>query len=64
MDHQQQKELKKKQDRKEGHREEMAGEKIREQKESKGTRVIRPLWLGAIGFVLAMLALLRWMAIF
>jgi hypothetical protein len=41
----------------------MAGEKVREQKESKGTRVIHPLWLGVIGIVLATLALLRWMAI-
>jgi hypothetical protein len=63
MDHREQKELKKKHERKEGHRQEMAGEKVREQKESKGTRVIRPLWLGVIGIVLATLALLRWMAI-
>jgi hypothetical protein len=54
----------KKHERKEGHRQEMAGEKIREQKESKGTRIIHPLWLGVIGVVLAMVALLRWMAIF
>ena len=64
MDHREQKELKKKQERKEGHRQEMAGEKIREQKESKSTRIIHPLWLGVIGVVLAMVALLRWMAIF
>jgi hypothetical protein len=63
MDHREQKELKKKHERKEGHRQEMAGEKVREQKESKGTRVIHPLWLGVIGIVLATLALLRWMAI-
>jgi hypothetical protein len=42
----------------------MAGETIREAKASKGTRIIHPLWLGVIGVVLAMLALLRWMAIF
>jgi hypothetical protein len=64
MDHREQKELKKKQERKQGHRQEMAGERIREQKESKGTRIIHPLWLGVIGVVLAMVALLRWMAIF
>ena len=64
MDHREQKELRKKHERKEGHRQEMTSEKIREQKESKGTRIIHPLWLGVIGFVLAMVALLRWMAIF
>ena len=64
MDHREQKQLKKKQERKQAHRQEMAGEKIREQKESKGTRIIHPLWLGMIGVVLAVVALLRWMAIF
>jgi hypothetical protein len=64
MDHQQQKELKKQQERKEAHREEKAAEKRREQKEAQGPRTIRPLWLGIVGFVLAVLALLRWLAIF
>ena len=64
MDHSEQKTLKKKQERKQGHRKEMAGETMREQKQSKGTRIIHPLWLGVIGVVLAMVALLRWMAIF
>ena len=64
MDHREQKQLKKKQERKRAHRQDMAGDTIREQKESKGTRIIHPLWLGVIGFVLAMVALLRWMAIF
>lgn len=64
MDHKQQKELQKQQERKEAHREEKTGEKIREQKQARGPRIIRPLWLGVVGFVLAMLALLRWMAIF
>ena len=63
MDHQQQKELKKQQKRKEANREEKADEKVREQKQARGPRIIRPLWLGVVGFVLAMLALLRWMAI-
>jgi hypothetical protein len=64
MDHQQQKQLEKEQERKEAHREEKADEKVRAQKQAKGPRVIRPLWLGVVGFVLAMLALLRWLAIF
>ena len=64
MEHQQQKELKKEQERKEAHREEKADEKVREQKQARGPRTIRPLWLGVVGFVLAMLALLRWLAIF
>ena len=64
MDHQEQKAQQKKQGRKEAHRHEMAGETTLEQKRLKGTRVIHPLWFGAIGFVLALLALLRWMAIF
>ena len=64
MDHREQKAQQKKQERKEGHRHELAGEKIRETQESRGTRVIRPLWLGVIGVVLATVALLRWMAIF
>lgn len=64
MDHKEQKELKKQQERKEANREEKAGEKVREQKQARGPRIIRPLWLAAVGFVLAMLALLRWMAIF
>ena len=64
MDHQEQKAEKKSHERKEGHRHEMAAEKGREQKESQGTRIIRPLWLGAVGFVLGMIALLRWMGLF
>ena len=64
MDHQQQKELKKQQERKAADREEKAAHRSREQKLAKGPRVIRPLWLGVIGFVLAVLALLRWLAIF
>jgi type VI protein secretion system component VasF len=64
MDHQEQKAQAKRQERKESHRHEMATETAQEQKRSKGTRIIRPLWLGAIGFVLAVVALLRWMAIF
>jgi hypothetical protein len=64
MDHREQKHLKKQHERKEGHRHEMAGERVREQKEAAGTRIIHPLWLGVIGVVLAMVALLRWMAIF
>jgi hypothetical protein len=64
MDHREQKQLKKTQERKQAHRHEMAGETIREQKKSKGTRIIHPLWLGGIGVLLAMVALLRWMAIF
>jgi hypothetical protein len=64
MDRRQQKQLKKEQERKEEHREEKADEKAREQKQAQGPRVIRPLWLGVVGFVLAVLALLRWLAIF
>jgi type VI protein secretion system component VasF len=64
MDHQAQKAQAKKRERKEAHRHEMATETTQEQKRSKGTRTIHPLWFGALGFVLAVLALLRWMAIF
>jgi hypothetical protein len=64
MDRREQKELKKEQERKEAHREEKADEKVRAQNQAKGPRKIRPLWLGVVGFVLAMLALLRFLAVF
>jgi hypothetical protein len=64
VDHQQQKALEKQQERKEAHRQEKAAEKVREQREAKGPRIIRPFWLAVIGFVLAMMALIRWLAIF
>ena len=64
MDHQPQKQQHKEQARKEANREEKADEKVRAQKQAQGPRVIRPLWLGVIGFVLAILALLRFLAIF
>ena len=64
MDHQEKKAQEKEHERKESHRHEKAAETVLEQKRAQGTRTIHPLWFGAVGFVLALLALLRWMAIF
>lgn len=63
MDHQEQKAQHKKHERKEAHRHETAAETAHEQNRAEGTRVIHPMWFGVIGFVLATLALLSWMAI-
>ena len=60
VDHKQEKELHKRTERKRDNKEKKKSEKSREQEESKGTRVIRPLWFAAVGFILAMVALLSW----
>ena len=60
VDHKQEKELHKRTERKRDNKEKKKIEKTREQEESKGTRVIRPLWFVAVGFILAMAALLSW----
>jgi hypothetical protein len=57
---QQEKELHKRTERKRDNKEKKQSEKIREQEESKGTRVIRPVLFGAVGFILAMAAVLSW----
>jgi hypothetical protein len=64
MDHQEQKAQHKQHQRKDAHRHEKATESRREQAVASGPRRIHPGWLGAIGFVLAMVALLRWMGFF
>ena len=57
---QQEKELHKRTERKRDNKEKKQSEKIREQEESKGTRVIRPVLFAAVGFILAMAAVLSW----
>lgn len=61
MDHQEEKALHKKQERKQDNREQKTGDDIRARQDAKGARKIRPLWLGFVGFVLAMLSLFFWM---
>lgn len=60
VNHKQEKELHKRTERKRDNKEKKKSEKTREQEESKGTRVIRPVLFAAVGFILAMAALLSW----
>ena len=52
--------LQKKTERKRDNKDKKQSEKIQELEESKGTRVIHPLWFAAVGFILSMVALLSW----
>ena len=61
MDHQEQKALHKKEERAHENRDDKARAKVREEQAAKGPRRIFPVWVGAVGFVLAMVSLLYWM---
>jgi len=60
VDHKQKKDLQKKTERKRDNKDEKKSEKTREREESKGTRVIRPVWFAVVGLILSMAALLYW----
>jgi hypothetical protein len=60
VDHKQKKDLQKKTERKRDNKDEKKSEKTREREESKGTRVIRPVWFAVVGFILSMAALFSW----
>jgi len=60
VDHKQKKDLQKKTERKHDNKGKKKSQKIREWEKSKGTRVIRPAWLAAVGLTLSMAALLYW----
>jgi hypothetical protein len=60
MDHKQKKDLQKKIERKQDNKEKKKSRKIREWEQSKGTRVIRPVWFALVGLTLSMPALLYW----
>ena len=64
VDHQQQKELHKKEERKQDNKEQKARDNVQEQKAAKGAKIIRPAWLGVVGFLLAMFAMLCWIFFF
>jgi membrane protein insertase Oxa1/YidC/SpoIIIJ len=60
VDHKQKKDMQKKTERKLDNKDKKKSENIREREESKGTRVIRPVWFAVVGFILSMAALLYW----
>ena len=60
MDHKQKKDLQKKTERKRDNKDKKKSENTREREESKGTRVIHPVWFAVVGFILSMAALLYW----
>src|SRR5664280_1763683 len=60
VDHKQKKDLQKKTERKRDNKDKKQSEKTQELEESKGTRVIRPLWFAVVGFILSMAALFSW----
>jgi membrane protein insertase Oxa1/YidC/SpoIIIJ len=60
VDHKQKKIMQKKTERKQDNKDEKKREMTREREESKGTRVIRPVWFAVVGFILSMAALLYW----
>jgi hypothetical protein len=60
VDHKQKKDMQKKTERKRDNKDKKKSENIRELEESKGTRVIRPVWFAVVGFILSMAALLYW----
>ena len=60
MDHKQKKDLQKKTERKRDNKDKKKSDKTRELEESKGTRVIHPIWFAVAGFILSMAALLSW----
>ena len=60
MDHKQKKDLQKKTERKLDNKDKKQSEKTQELEESKGTRIIRPVWFAVAGFILSMAALLSW----
>ena len=60
MDHKQEKDLQKKTERKRDNKDKKKSEKTREREESKGTRVIHPVWFAVVGLILSMAALLYW----
>jgi hypothetical protein len=60
VDHKQKKDMQKKTERKQDNKDKKKSEKTREWEESKGTRVIRPVWFAVVGLILSMAALLYW----
>ena len=60
MDHKQKKDMQKKTERKRDNKDKKKSEKTLEREESKGTRVVRPVWFAVVGFILSMAALLYW----
>ena len=60
MDHKQKKDMQKKIERKQDNKGKKKSQKIREWEQSKGTRVIRPVWFAVVGLTLSMAALLYW----
>ncbi|MGD0279453.1 MAG: hypothetical protein ABSC11_09120 [Smithella sp.] len=60
MDHKQKKDLQKKTERKLDNKDKKQSEKTQELEESRGTRIIRPVWFAVAGFILSMAALISW----
>jgi len=60
VDHKQKKDLQKKTERKQDNKDKKKSQKIQEWEQSKGTRVIRPVWFAVVGLTLSMAALLFW----
>jgi len=60
VDHRQKKDLQKKTERKQDNKDKKKNQKIQEWEQSKGTRVIRPVWFAVAGLTLSMAALLYW----
>jgi membrane protein insertase Oxa1/YidC/SpoIIIJ len=52
--------MQKKTERKRDNKDKKKSEKTLEREESKGTRVVRPVWFAVVGFILSMAALLYW----
>jgi hypothetical protein len=61
VDHKLEKDLEKRTERKQNNKDEKKREGTRERGESKGTRIIHPVWFAAAGLILSITALLYWL---